>query len=62
MKTIELTEQKDVRILINFQNVSHVKADDKDGGSIIFLTGRKDYNVISVKENIDDIISRLKTD
>ena len=62
MKTIELTEQKDGRILINFQNVSHVRVDDKDGGSIIFMTGRKDYDIICVKENIDDIMTRLKTD
>ena len=57
MKIIKLTDAENTEILVNFQNVTHATPDEN--GSTIFTTRESGYQIISVKENIDEIMMRL---
>ncbi|WP_319481654.1 hypothetical protein [uncultured Draconibacterium sp.] len=59
MKTIFLTNSDDQEILVNIDNMTHATP-NADGGSIIYTTRTKPYDVIWVKESLDQIKALIK--
>jgi hypothetical protein len=57
MTIIKLTDTDNTEILVNFQNVTHVVPDKS--GSTIYTIKESGYFIISVNENIDEIMNRL---
>jgi hypothetical protein len=58
MKIIKLTQRNNVEILVNFQNVTFVEPEKE--GSLIHTIRESGYNIINVKESIDEIMQKLE--
>lgn len=58
MKIVKLTSSDHKRILVNFQNVTHVLP--SENGSMIYTIKEEGYHVIHVLENLDEILDNIK--
>lgn len=57
MKMLKLTNSDNKKILVNFQNVTHVIP--TDSGSVIYTIKESGYHIINVTESLDDILDEI---
>lgn len=57
MKMSKLTISDNTKILVNFQNVTHVTP--TENGSVIYTIKEEGYHVIHVLESLDEILDNI---
>jgi hypothetical protein len=58
MKILKLSNSDNQKILVNFQNVTHVTS--TENGSVIYTIKEEGYHVIHVLENLDEILDKIE--